>query len=82
MHDAIATRNGNRIAECRAKAGLKREHVAVRIDVNPSTVFRWEKGKAVPSDKLRALANCLDVDVDYLMGWDEPLDTATGQGRR
>jgi transcriptional regulator with XRE-family HTH domain len=82
MQDTIATRNPNRIAVCRERAGLKREHIAVRLDVNPSTVYRWERSGVLPSDKLRALAEILSVDVDYLMGWDDPLDTATGQGRR
>ena len=81
MHRLIA-RNGNRLVECRNRAGLKREQVAVRLDVNPSTVFRWERSGVLPSDKLRALAELLDVGPDYLMGWDDPLDTATGQGRR
>lgn len=35
---------GNRIAECRKKAGLSQEALAAKLDISRQAVSRWETG--------------------------------------
>jgi len=51
--------------------GLKRVHLAAALDVDQSTVFRWERHGAIPDDRKLALAEFFDVEPAYLMGWDQ-----------
>lgn len=51
----------------RIRANLSQTEVAARLEVTPSTVSRWEKGKNPPLRKYRrklaALYNCTEEDL-------------------
>lgn len=62
----------NRIEELRTARGLLRSQVAAALLVDQSTVYRWERTAGeIPDAKKLALAELLEVDVAYLMGWTE-----------
>ncbi len=44
---------GERIMEYRRRQGLNRKKLARDLGIDPTTLARWEKGKASPSRKLR-----------------------------
>ena len=44
-----------RIKALRLESQLTQRQLADRVDVEPITVSRWERGKAVPSDLNRVL---------------------------
>lgn len=61
----------NRLKELREKRGLKLYDIAARIRRNPSTIWRWEQGEAMPDWAKLALAELYEVSPSYLMGWDD-----------
>lgn len=64
-------RNGNRIRDLREATGLKRHELAVELGVDPTTVYRWEKGTtAIDDDTKHQLAARFGVSIEHLMGWD------------
>jgi transcriptional regulator with XRE-family HTH domain len=64
-------RKENRLQELREAAGVKRHELAVELDVDPSTVYRWEIGRtSIPSDLIPRLAARFGVEPAHLMGWD------------
>jgi len=65
----------------RKRRKLKKVALAGMISVNPTTIYRWERGLARPQPlQLQALATALQVDADELraaiVGWvaQPPLD--------
>ncbi len=57
----------NNLKEVREKANLTQEQLANLINVDRSTITKWETGKASPrSDKLSMLAKVLDCRIDDL----------------
>ena len=55
------------IREKREQKGLRQEDVAQALEVDRSTVAKWETGEAMPrSDKLPELAKILDCSIDDL----------------
>ena len=53
----------------RKAKGYTQEKLSKRIGVSRSTVAMWETGNSQPDNNtLTALANLLDVTVDYLLG--------------
>lgn len=55
------------IAE-RKKCGMSQEALAEKIGVSRQAVSKWETGDALPEvTKLKALADCFGVTVDYLL---------------
>jgi transcriptional regulator with XRE-family HTH domain len=62
----------NRLAEIRAAAGMSQAALARELNIDKSTIWRWEQGKRKISDdtKLR-LAALFGVSVAHLMGWPE-----------
>jgi transcriptional regulator with XRE-family HTH domain len=65
-------RRPNRLRELREARDLKRHDIAARLRVDPSTVYRWEDGRAqVPDEAKLNLAKFYGVTVSYLMGWPE-----------
>lgn len=69
----------NRLAQLREAKGEKRYHLAAAIDIDPSTIFRWEKGQSgIPDDVKLKLAERYGVSVEHLMGWDD-LQPANGK---
>ena len=66
---ANLTRPGNRLEELRVARGLLRSQVAAALLIDQSTVYRWERGANIPDEKKFQLAELLEVEVPYLMGW-------------
>lgn len=55
------------LKELREKANLTQESLAKLINVDRSTIAKWETGEASPrSDKLPTLANVLNCTIDDL----------------
>jgi transcriptional regulator with XRE-family HTH domain len=66
----------NRLAEIRKARGLERYDISARFRVDPTTVYRWERGEStIPDEKKPELAEFLGVSVAYLMGWDDAEQT-------
>ena len=62
----------NRLRELREAAGLKHYDIAARFRVDPSTVYRWERGASPIPDEIKlALATMFEVPASHLMGWEE-----------
>lgn len=54
-----------RITEMRSRRGLTKEQLAIRMQVSPSTLSRWEKGVTIPDAiYLASLANALNADIE------------------
>src|SRR2546428_892827 len=57
-----------RMRDLRARQGLKQSEVARRMRLDPSIPSLWEQGKRlVPANRLRALAEALEVTVEELL---------------
>jgi transcriptional regulator with XRE-family HTH domain len=57
-----------RMRDLRARQGLKQSEVARRMGLDPSIPSLWEQGKRmVPANRLRALADALEVTVEELL---------------
>src|SRR5438128_2925119 len=57
-----------RMRDLRARQGLKQSEVARRMRLDPSIPSLWEQGKRlVPANRVRALANALEVSVEELL---------------
>ena len=54
-----------RIAHGRRQLGLSQEGLAQILEINPVTLYRWEKGLSVPAEtklaQIEALLNASDV---------------------
>lgn len=69
---------GERMRQRRKELKLSADEVADRIDVNRSTIFRYEKGdiEKLPIEILIPLSEALKTTPQYLMGWKSELDIA------
>ncbi len=62
-----------RIAEMRERAGMTKTQVADMLDVDISTVCKWETGVNKPTaDGLLKLANLFHCAIDELYGREPP----------
>lgn len=53
----------------RKRAGMSQEELGLKIGVQKSTVSMYERGERKPSyEVLEAIADCFNVDMDYLTG--------------
>jgi transcriptional regulator with XRE-family HTH domain len=58
----------SRMRDLRARQGLKQSEVARRMRLDPSIPSLWEQGKRlVPANRVRALADALEVTVEELL---------------
>ncbi len=58
-----------RMRELRARQRLKQREVARRIGLHPSIPGLWERGqRSVPANRVRSLAEALEVTVEELLG--------------
>lgn len=64
---------GNRIKQCRLKAGLSVDELAKQLNKNRATIYRYENNdiKDLPITILEPLARILHTTPAYLLGWDE-----------
>ena len=57
------------IKKIREQKGLRQEDIAQALDLDRSTVAKWEAGEAMPrSDKLPKLAKILGCKIDDFYG--------------
>ena len=75
---------GKRIYEARTAAGMSMAELARRIGVNQSSITRYEDGQfnRVGMDILIKIANALDVEVTYLIGFEPTAPTITKKDER
>lgn len=60
---------GERIKQARLDAGLTQEKLAELLNLSRGTIARYELGEIEPKlQNLAAIADVLQVSVDYLMG--------------
>ncbi len=65
---------GEKLKEARKEAGLSQEQFAEKMSVSRSAVAKWESDKGMPDvNNLKAMAQLLDISVDYLLDEDEKL---------
>ena len=66
---------GEKIREARKQCGLSQEQLAEKMAVSRSAVAKWEANNGLPDvDNLKALAQLLNVSVDYLLDDGEVID--------
>lgn len=59
---------GEKIKEARNQCGLTQEQLAEKMTLSRSAIAKWESDKGLPDvDNLKALAQLLNVSVDYLL---------------
>ena len=63
-----------RLKELRISNGLTQRELGERVNVTKVSICCYENGMRVPTlDTLTKLGKVLDVDVDYLLGYDNPV---------
>ena len=66
---------GEKIKEARKQCGLSQEQLAEKMAVSRSAVAKWEANNGLPDvENLKALAQLLNVSVDYLLDDGEVID--------
>lgn len=74
---------GKRIKERRNELHMSVDELAVKLNKNRATVYRYEKGdiENLPIDILEPLAKALETTPQYLMGWEnKPNDDSVNIG--
>lgn len=63
---------GNRIKTERERQGISQTDMARRIKTSKQTLYKYENNiiTNIPSDKIEAIANVLNLSPGYLMGWE------------
>lgn len=63
---------GDRIKLRRKEISMSAEELAVKVNVSPATIYRYEKGdiEKVPVDVIKKLATALMTTPAFLMGWE------------
>ena len=65
---------GKRLKELRISNGLTQRELGERVNVTKVSICCYENGTRVPTlDTLTKLGKVLNVDVDYLLGYDNPV---------
>ena len=63
-----------RLKELRMESGLTQRELGERVNVTKVSICCYENGTRTPTlDTLTKLGKVLDVDVDYLLGYDSPV---------
>lgn len=72
--------NGKRLRQAIRLRGYKDEYVAHHLKIQKSSISAWINGKSLPStEKLIALADFLDVSIDWLLGRDKNYTTVKSE---
>ena len=67
---------GEKIKEARRQCGLSQQQLAEKMLVSRSAVAKWEAGNGLPDvDNVKALAQLLNVSIDYLLGEGKAAET-------
>lgn len=63
---------GQKIKQLREENGMTLEQLGEKVGVGKSTVRKWENGiiKNMKRDKIKKVADALNVSPAYLMGWE------------
>ncbi len=65
---------GEKLKSARQQAGFSQQELAEKLCVSRSAVAKWETDKGMPDiDNLKAIAQLLNVSVDYLLSEGETL---------
>ena len=60
-----------RLKKLRTKNHITQKELANLLDVDQTTIAKWEQGQQQPSiEKLNKLTKCLNIDINYLFGKD------------
>ena len=68
---------GDRIKEQRELNRISQVELSERIGVSKQTLYKYENNVVtnIPSDKIQAAANVLNISPSYLMGWEDNLSS-------
>lgn len=68
---------GDRIKEQRELNGISQVELSEKIGVSKQTLYKYENNVVtnIPSDKVQAVANVLNISPSYLMGWEDNLSS-------
>jgi transcriptional regulator with XRE-family HTH domain len=70
----------NRIRELRDEHGMSQAALAGHMEVDGSTVSRWERGKQpIPDVAKVRIAELFGVSVPWLMGWTDGPENGNGE---
>lgn len=58
----------NRVCGERKNLGLTQVELAELVDVDQSTVVRWESGGNIPQEKMVKMRSLFGCDIDWLIG--------------
>lgn len=58
----------NRVCAERKNLGLTQAELAKEVDVDQSTVVRWEAGGSIPQEKMVKMRSLFGCDLDWLLG--------------
>lgn len=69
-----------RIKNARKLRGMTMEDLAAELDLNKSTIQRYEAAKIAAPKRpvVKAIADCLNVNVDWLTGESETVEPVSG----
>lgn len=63
---------GERLTEAREQQKISQKRLAEMLDITPTRLNYWEKGKREPNiDMIKRLASALNISVSDLLVWDE-----------
>lgn len=64
---------GERIKQRREELNMRQTELAKRAKISKQTLYKYERDiiTNIPSDKLQRIADALDIEPSYLMGWDD-----------
>ena len=67
---------GQRIRTKREELNIGQTELADKVGISKQTLYKYENDIVtnIPSDKIEALANALEISPSYLMGWDDFVD--------
>lgn len=73
---------GAKIKKIRKEKGVSQERLAEKMQVAPSTIARWEKGKTQPNgEQLKTLCEIFDVPLQYFFGEESMRESAAAEHR-
>lgn len=66
---------GQKIRQRRIELGYTQDELAQKVGYKSrASINKLEKERDMPINKLKPIADALDVDIKWLMGWDTPDD--------
>ncbi|GGE34578.1 helix-turn-helix transcriptional regulator [Streptococcus himalayensis] len=64
--------NKNKLKELRERDNISQKKLSEKLSVTEKTISRWENGESqIKPDKAQTLADYFNVDVGYLLGYNE-----------